>query len=162
MLQHIQTNGIPSEWMSSKITPLYKQKGDPLKCVNYRWINLLNHCLKLWDRVTEARLREMVNISKRQFGFQKRKSAMQPMFCLRMLQEKMRERQKALHMVFINLEKADDMVPRDLFWYCLRKRGIVEEYVRVIRDRQNEDRCGTPSGISTQPLSLHTSLGCHH
>ena len=74
----------------------------------------------------------MVNISKRQFGFQKGKSTTQPMFCLRILQEMMRERLKDLHMIFVDLEKAYDTVPRDLIWYCLGRRGIVEEYVRVI------------------------------
>ena len=29
VLQEIQTNGIPSEWRTSKITPLYKQKEIP-------------------------------------------------------------------------------------------------------------------------------------
>ena len=125
VLQDIQTNEIPSEWRKIKITPLYKHKGDPLNCSNYRGIKLLSHCLKLWERVIEARLREMVNISKRQFDFQKGKSTTQPMFCLRMLQGKMREQQRNLYMVFI---------PRDIIWYCLRKRGIVEEYVRVIQD----------------------------
>jgi len=110
------------KWKKSKITPLYKQKGDS----NYRGIKLLSHYLELWERVIVARLREMVNICKRHFGFQKGKSTMQPMFCLRMLQEKMRERQKHLCMVLINLEKTYDMVPRDLIWYCLRKRDIVK------------------------------------
>ena len=38
VLQDIQTNGIPPDWRKSKITPLYKQKGDPLNCSNYRGI----------------------------------------------------------------------------------------------------------------------------
>ena len=54
--------------------------------------------------------------------------------CLIMLQEKMRERQKDLHMVFVDLEKTYDTLPRDLIWFCPRKRGVVEEYVRVIQD----------------------------
>ena len=49
VLQDVQENGIPPEWRRSKITPLYKQKGDPLNCSIYRWIKLLSHCLKLWE-----------------------------------------------------------------------------------------------------------------
>jgi hypothetical protein len=134
VLQDIQAGGIPAEWRKSRITPLYKQKGDPLNCSNYRGIKLLSHCLKLWERVIEARLREMTTISKRQYGFQKGKSTTQPMFCLRMLQEKMREHQRDMHMVFVDLEKAYDTVPRELIWYCLRQRRVPEEYVKIIED----------------------------
>jgi hypothetical protein len=134
MLEDIQNNGIPEIWKYSTITPLYKQKGDPLNCNNYRGIKLLSHSLKLWERVIEARFREIVNISERQYGFQKGKSTIQPMFCLRILQEKFREFDKGLHLVFVDLEKAYDTVPRELIWYCLRKRSVPEEYVRIIQD----------------------------
>ena len=62
VLQDVQENGIPPKFRKSKITPLYKQKGDPLNCYNYRGIKLLSHCLKLFKRVIEARLREMSKI----------------------------------------------------------------------------------------------------
>ena len=64
-----------------------------MECNNFRGITLLSHTLKLWERVVESRLRKMVNISERQYryGFQPGKSTIQPLFCLRMLQEKHRE-----------------------------------------------------------------------
>ena len=37
-------------------------------------------------------------------------------------------------MVFIDLEKAYDRVPRDLIWWCLRKKGVTEGYVTIIQD----------------------------
>lgn len=46
-LREIMRNGIPHEWRKSKITPIFKQKGDPLSCGNYRGIKLLCHSLKL-------------------------------------------------------------------------------------------------------------------
>ena len=64
--------------------------------------------MKLWERVVESRLRKMVNISEIQYGFQPGKSTIQPLFCLRMLQEKHREFGKELHVVFVDLEKAYD------------------------------------------------------
>jgi hypothetical protein len=134
MFVEAQSKGIPEIWRYSTITPLYKQKGDPLCCNNYRGIKLLSHSLKLWERVIEARLREIVKISERQYGFQKGKSTTQPMFCLRILQERFREFNKSLHLVFVDLEKAYDTVPRDLIWYCLRKRLVPEAYVRIIQN----------------------------
>ena len=56
-----------------KIKPLYKQKGDLLHCSNYKGIKLLGHCIKLWEWIIEVRLREVVTIKDRQYGFKKRK-----------------------------------------------------------------------------------------
>ena len=61
-------------------------------------------------------------------------STTEPVFALRQIQEKRREKNKDLHMVFVDLEKAFDRIPRDLFWWCLRKKGLPEEYVKIVQD----------------------------
>jgi len=159
VLRKVQDEGIPEEWRRSKRTPIYQQKGDPLDCGNYRGIKLLSHCLKLWERVVENRIRGLVKISDRQYGFQPGKSTVQPMFCLRMLQEKMREYQTDLHMVFVNLEKAYDIVPRDLIWYCLRKKSVPEHYVKIIRDMyKNCTTSVTTSEGATEEIDIEVGL----
>ena len=148
VLNEAMRKGIPEEWRTSTITPIYKQKGDPLECNNFRCIKLLSHTLKLLERVVESRLRKMVNISERQYGFQPGKSTIQPLFCLRMLQEKHRELGKELHAVFVDLEKAYDRVPRELIWYSLRRkrcsRGLHKHnpgHVCWVQDKRH-DQCG--------------------
>ena len=61
----------------------------------------------------------MVNISERQYGFQLGKSKIQPLFCVRVLQEKHREFGKKLHLVYVDLEKAYDKGANILLWYSL-------------------------------------------
>ena len=60
---------IPEEWITKTITPIYKQKGDPLECNNFGCIIPLSHTLKLWERVAESRLIKMVIINVRHYGF---------------------------------------------------------------------------------------------
>ena len=68
-LQRIMADGIPDSWKKSKLIPIFKNKCDILECNNYRGIKLMSQFMKPWERVVEARLREIVNIRDNQFGF---------------------------------------------------------------------------------------------
>ncbi|KAE8726473.1 Glutathione reductase, cytosolic [Hibiscus syriacus] len=52
---NLETAKMPEEWRESTVIPIYKNKGDPQRCGNYRGIKLLSHTMKLWERVIEAR-----------------------------------------------------------------------------------------------------------
>jgi len=53
---------IPDDWRSSILLPVYKGKGDPMECGSYRVIKLLEHGMKVIERVFERRIREKVKI----------------------------------------------------------------------------------------------------
>ena len=37
-------------------------------------------------------------------------------------------------MIFVDLEKAYDRVPRDIIWWAIRKKNVGEEHIKVIQD----------------------------
>ncbi|KAK3574917.1 hypothetical protein QTP86_018981, partial [Hemibagrus guttatus] len=58
-----------------------------------------------------------------------------------------------------DLEKAYDRVPREELWYCMRKSGVAEKYVRVVQDMYERSRTvqsggGTASGIGSDSLPV--------
>ena len=61
---------------------------------------------------------------------------------LRQLIERFRERKRNLHMVFIDLEKAYDKVPREVLW-TLMKKGVPIKYIDIIKGhvRWSSDKC---------------------
>ena len=56
---------IPEDWKSSVVLPIYKGKGDPMECGSYRGIKLLEHAMKVVERIFEYSIRGMkVNMNK--------------------------------------------------------------------------------------------------
>ena len=62
--------------------------------------------------------------------------------------------------MLVDLDKAYDKVPREEVWYCMRKSGLAEKYVRIVRDMYDDSitavRCavGVTQGFEVE-VGLH-------
>ena len=112
------------EWRDSVIVPIFKEKGDTQECGNYKGIKLMSHTMKVWEKVIDRRLRGETTMGQEQFGFMSGKGTTDAIFAARQKIEKHRERQKELHMVFIDLEAAYDRVSRQEVWRWVREKGV--------------------------------------
>ncbi|KAK3560854.1 hypothetical protein QTP86_022604 [Hemibagrus guttatus] len=156
----LESEKMPEEWRRSVLVPIFKNKGDVQSYSNYRGIKLMSHTMKLWERVVEARLRKVVEICEQQYGFMPRKSTTDAIFALRILMEKYRDGQRELHCVFVDLEKAYDRVPREELWYCMRKSGVAEKYVRVVQDMYERSRTVVRCAVG-QTEEFKVEVGLH-
>ncbi|XP_065321091.1 uncharacterized protein LOC135928563 [Gordionus sp. m RMFG-2023] len=74
---------IPQKWKQSYLVPIFKNKGDPNNCQNYRGTNLM--------------LRYIIEIGETQFGFMPGRSTTDAIHAIRQMSEKYREKNKKLH-----------------------------------------------------------------
>jgi len=166
--QIISEEKIPDDWKKSWMVTVYKGKGDALDCGSYRGIKLLDHAMKVFERVIEKRVRRNVNLDEMQFGFRPGRGTTDAIFIVRQLQERYLSKSRELWMAFVDLEKAFDRVLREVLWWSLRQSKVEEWIVRVImsmyenvttavkvKDRASEEfnvKVGVHQGSVLSPL----------
>ena len=61
--------GMPDEWRTCVVVPIFKGKGDVISYGLYRGVKLLEHAMKVVERVQERQIRTLINLNKMQFEF---------------------------------------------------------------------------------------------
>ena len=125
---------VPQDFKDANIIKLYK-KGKRSVCDNYRGISLLSIAGKILSRVILNRLNDCLVdtiCSDSQCGFRKGRGTVDMIFSLRQIQEKAREQNKPLYMLFIDLTKAFDTVNREALWHVLSKVGVPDNLKNII------------------------------
>ena len=56
----MKEGNIPEDWNASVVLPIYKGKGDPMECGSYRGIKLLEHTMKVVERIFEHRILQQI------------------------------------------------------------------------------------------------------
>ena len=76
---------LPEKWILSSLVPIFKGKGDPHNPNSYRGIKLLEHALKLYEKILDGHLGEVVDIDKMQYRFMSGRGTVDTVFVLRRL-----------------------------------------------------------------------------
>ena len=107
----LRTRKIPKEWKEAKMVILHK-KGDRRDIKNYRPISLLSHMYKLFTRVLQKRMENILdaNQPREQAGFRKGYSTTDHLQSINQIIEKCNEFHLPLCIAYIDYEKAFDSV----------------------------------------------------
>ncbi|KAL4113922.1 hypothetical protein QTP88_017474 [Uroleucon formosanum] len=129
-----QKEQIPKEWEMAIICPIFK-KNDPKQVANYRGISLLDVGYKVLLSPLLGRLQKYAEeiIDSYQCGFRKGKSTTDHIFAIRQILEKHHEYNKDIHLVFVDFKQAYDNINCNKLWTALKKFGIPEKLVRLIK-----------------------------
>ena len=92
---------LPEKWMLSSLVTIFKRKRDTLNPNSYRGIKLLEHAFKLYEKVLDWRLREVVDINKMQYGLMPVRGTAGAVFALRRLSEKFPAKNKKLFFLYL-------------------------------------------------------------
>ena len=133
LCQHVlDGRGMPDKWKTSVIVSIFEGKGHVMSCGSYRGVKLLEHVMKIVERVLERRIRTLVNLNEMQFGFMPGKGTVGAIFIVRRMQEEYQKKDKKLYMCFVDIEKAFDGVPRKVMEWAMRKKGLSEVIVWAV------------------------------
>ena len=143
--------GMPGEWKTSVVVPIFKGKGDVMDCGAYKKVKLRERAMRV-ERVLENRIKRLVTIDHMQFGLMSGKGTPHALFILRKMQEEFREREQKLYMCFVDLEKAIDRVLRKVMEWALRRKGLAEVLVEAMMSFHEDTRTkvGVGSGTSKE------------
>ena len=142
--------GMPEEWKTIVVVPIFQGKGDVMDCGAYRGVKLLKHAMKIVERVLENRIRGLVTIEDMTFGFMPGKGTTHALFILRRMQEEFCGRKKKLYMCFVDLEKTLFVrVQRKVMEWALRKKGLAEVLVQAVMSLYEGSRTKVRVGSGT-------------
>ncbi|KAI0496953.1 hypothetical protein KFK09_023279 [Dendrobium nobile] len=93
-----------------------------------------------------------------QFGFMPGRPTIEVIYLLRDLMEKYRENEENLHLIFIDLKKAYDKVPREVLWRVLEKKRVNNSYIQVIKNIYGAVTCDQTQGALAKHFPIAVGL----
>lgn len=123
---------VPKQWSDAVLIPIPK-KGDLTCCDNWRGIALLDVVGKVTASIIQGRLQDLAEVlPESQCGFRKGRGCADMIFTVRQLVEKSWEHKAKSFLVFIDLRKAYDSIPREALWMALQKLGVPNSVIELI------------------------------
>ena len=158
------TKQIPEQWTISRITAIWKKKGNAFDPSKYRGIYIGSALCKIGMNVILRRLSHFYEnqLKRTQFGFRSGTGCNDGIYMLKQLQDISSLSQRKLYICFVDLTAAFDHINRDLLFKTIRNRlpanqattniDIIEQLYQstksyIQNDDPEKDNFQTTSGV---------------
>ena len=134
VLQFWETEEVPLDWETGLLKILPK-KGDLSYPGNYRGIMLLEVAYKIVANVLKKRLLPIEESldHETQCGFRPGRGCTDAVFTVKTALKKRQEHGQETWVMFLDLVKAFDRVPREMLWMIMKKFGVPDKLVSLLR-----------------------------
>ena len=155
---------VPTQWTKGLICKIPK-KGNLQECENWRGITLLPMASKVLSRIIVDRIQTGVDASLRneQAGFRKGRGTVNQIFILRNILEQANEWNATLYIHFVDFEKAFDSIHRNSLWTIMRKYGVPQKLIRMVKTLYEDFQCSVIDEHETTdwfPVMTGVKQGC--
>ena len=166
---------IPQEqlilWKTSNLFALYKGKGDFADLQNFRGTVLLDTISKLTSRILKNKLLSLADLvcADQENGYRRGRGVADSCFCLRRCVEAWRstdpdppgnEDEDSLFLLFVDLRKAFDSVPRTFLWDLLQHKAAVPPHIIHVLKELHQDMTTqvVHNGRVGRKIPMHTGV----
>ena len=94
---------------------------------------MLEHTMIDLESIVEVIVWQQLDIDDMHFRFKPNCSTTDAIFIFRQMQEKHHWQQNTIYAAFVDLEKAFDIVPCKVLWWSLRKLGVDDWVICVVK-----------------------------
>ena len=131
-----EDGSLPQGLTDARIVHLCKGKGAKSSSGNYHGSSILSIASKTLSKVILNRWNTHLldeTVPESQCGFRQNRGTVDIIFTTRQIQEKSKEQNRDLYILFVDLTKAFDTVSCPVMWNILPQTGIPPKMVKIIR-----------------------------
>ena len=133
----LQSGSVPPQWDLNLLTPVYKRKGNAMRCDSYRPIAVGEPLSRLLAVLLHTRLDAYLEDNQlrapTQCGFRRKLSTMHNLFTLQHFIDKYRKRACPLYACLVDLKSAYDLVVRPVLWSVLQRKGVHGLFLQLLQ-----------------------------
>jgi hypothetical protein len=143
----------PSSWKKNRTTLLLKQGKDPARVESYRPVTIGSLISRLYWGIVDRKLRAYIKFTPRQKGFVNEAGCFNDVHILNELL-KITKKKSGLVAVQLDVSKAFDTVPHEAIGDDLRRKGVPDYVVRMIKRSYEGVTTDIKHGTVAVPLEL--------